>query len=152
MLVTYSWEVPSLNQSQCTVVGIVTRVQAGWFRVWRGKRFFFFLSLKTYRPGLGAHPASYLMGTVVVKWLGCDVDQLPPSRADSICTALYSFMVWTGTTLLFLTSLNLGQDTCDPDWSSFFLPSSPRQMSSSYFRVAVGAFFYVTILPFNTVL
>jgi hypothetical protein len=96
------------------------------------------------------------MGTVVlsrvVKWLGCDVDHLPPSRTDNTCTPLYSFMMWTGTTLLFLTSLNLGQDTCDPDWYSFFLPSSLRQIPSSYFRVAMGAFFYVTLLPFNTVL
>jgi len=82
--------------------------------------------LKTFIPGLGAHPASYLMGTVAlsqaVKWLGLDVDQLPSSRVDNTCTPLYSFMFWTGTTLLLLTSLNLGQDTCDPDWSSFFLP------------------------------
>jgi hypothetical protein len=103
----YIWEVPSLNQSQYTVVGIVTRVQG-----FEGARDFF-LSLKTFRPGLGAHPASNLMGTVVlsrvVKWLGCGVFQLPPSRADNTCTPLYSFMVRTGTTLLLLTSFNLGQ-------------------------------------------
>jgi len=51
MLVTYSWEVPSLNQSQYNVVGIVTRVQAGSFRVWRGKRFFSLLENIQTRSG-----------------------------------------------------------------------------------------------------
>lgn len=74
------------------------------------------------------------------KWLGCDVDQLPPSRAENTCTPLYSFMVWKGTTLLFLTSLNLGQDTCDPDWSSFFLPPLTKANARFIFQGGYGCF------------
>jgi len=77
MLVTYSREVRSLNQSQYAVVGIGTRVQTGGFEGARD----FFLSPKTFRPCLGAHPPSCVMGTVVlsrvVKWLKLTIPVLP---------------------------------------------------------------------------
>jgi hypothetical protein len=95
MFITYIWEVPSLYQSQYNVVVLVTRVQAGWFRVKAARDFFSLLKNIQTRPG--THPASYLRVIVVlsqaVQWLGCDVDHLYPSRGDITCPTLYSFMV-----------------------------------------------------------
>ena len=83
MLVTYSREVRSLNQSQYAVVGIGTRVQTGGFE---GARDFFSLP-KNIQTMSGCSPSLLCNG-----YCG-SFPSGKVAEADNTCTPLYSFMV-----------------------------------------------------------
>lgn len=136
MLVTYSLEVPSLNQSQYTVVGIVTMVQAGWFRVWRGKIFFSLLENVHTRSGcspcllFNGYCGSFLGGKVAGLWCW-------PVTSIYSWQYLYSPLFFHVVDRDNLTLSYQFKSQWGHLWSwlvLFFPPPSQRQMPDSNFR------------------
>jgi hypothetical protein len=68
------------------IVSIVTRPWAGWSRVQILARARAHLFAKTYRLPLGPTQSPMqlvlLVLSLVVKWLGCEDDHVPPSSAE----------------------------------------------------------------------
>jgi hypothetical protein len=74
-----------------------------------GKRFFIFPSPK-HPAGFDTHPSTCSLGSrhssFGIKWLGCEIDHLPPSSAkvknewSHVSATPYASVVWTGSAFL----------------------------------------------------
>jgi hypothetical protein len=113
-------KIPTFTEISCPIVGITTRLQAGYscVRIPAGVKDFFFT--KTPRPFLGPTPLlfnGYRSCFLGVKWQGREVGHSQHLMSSLRMTGaiplllLHAFMMWKGTVLpLFNSSLQLLPD------------------------------------------